>query len=44
MKYTGICAAPDGYLYCSQCDAPIVLVIEPEMQCLRFHAALEQET
>ncbi len=44
MKYIGICAAPDGYLYCSPCDTPTVLVFEPVTLCLSFRVELEQET
>ena len=38
MKYIGICAGPDGRLYCAPCDASTMLVIDPEMRSLSFTA------
>ena len=35
-KYSGICAGPDGRLYCAPCDASKVLVIDPGTQTLSF--------
>ena len=36
MKYFGICAGPDGRLYCAPGNASTVLVIDPGTQTLSF--------
>ena len=36
MKYRGICAGPDGLLYCAPWNAPTVLVIDPWTRTLGF--------
>ena len=38
MKYIGICAGPDGRLYCAPANASTMLVIDPEMRSLSFIA------
>ena len=35
-KYFGICASPDGQLYCGPCSASSVLVIHPGTRTLSF--------
>ena len=37
MKYIGICAGPDGRLYCAPSNASTVLVIDSEMQLSLIH-------
>jgi len=36
LKYFGICAGPDGMLYCAATAASSVLVIDPRTQTLSF--------
>ena len=36
VKYAGICAGPDGLLYCAPRDASSVLVIDPGTSTLSF--------
>ena len=35
-KYAGICAGPDGRLYCAPCNADTLLAIETETQTLSW--------